>query len=186
MREDIMSKHPEYSCFDDFFTALIHRDNSTENLSQLSQFCLMMEYAYEAHREEYAWHFETGHQVEFATEQMYEPLPRIAIHGSYLFIRAKRMGAANKVGGRRQVVTDILKEGYCFSLLYKTYLNGKRCRPYHNRDQHYDRGQWRFEQRPSYWRRQNATATAEAVTKRKEHMADHFWDDHEVRTIFGF
>jgi hypothetical protein len=52
-------------------------------------------------------------------------------------------------------------------------------------DQLYDRGQWRFEQKASYWRKQNATATAEAVTKRKEHMTDHFWDEDEVKTIFG-
>ena len=198
MRDDILSRHPQYTCFDDFYSALIHRkvrDVDIYGLAGVSQFCLMMEYTFDAHRDEYSWHFETQRSIKLATNEMYEPFPRVAIHGSYIFGNRKLRKKALKLSGRRDAVSSFMKDGYCFFLVsFNTTPNEtdlKRC-PYYmnewkfNQMRLYHSGQWQFEFIPSSWLNQNSSKVDGAISKRREHMSDHVWDEQEVKNIFSF
>ncbi len=192
MRKEIMAKNPEYSTFDEFFVALAHRGNNKQELTPLSEFCIIMNYLYEFHRDEYSWHFETSRYIENATAEMYEPFPRIALHGSYLFIGVKRLRAGRTLAGRRREISKIMREGYCYSLpsWNNTEINTQRCREYNvDGDAPHVRGEWKFEQYRSSWL-SNGTKAALAHAQRKEHrrekFADHAWDEDEVKSLFGF
>jgi len=186
MRNEIMAKHPEYSTFDDFYTALIHRGVNKTELTELSQFCIIMDYLYESHREEYSWHFETTKRIANSSAEMYEPFPRIAIHGSYLFVAVNRLRAARKLAGRRKEISEIMREGYCYSLpsWNNTEINARRCGKYNVDAGIHARGEWKFEQYASPWL-VNANATLAHAQRREHRDADHVWDDEEVKKIFG-
>ena len=193
MREEIMAKNPEYSTFDEFFVALAHRGNNKTELTELSQFCIIIDYLYEFHSDKYSWHFETSRYIENATVEMYEPFPRIAIHGSYLFMGVKRLRAGRTLAGRRREMSEIMRQGYCYSLpsWNNTEINTQRCRKYNVDGDMHVRGEWKFEQYTSFWF-SNRTKVALAHAQRKEHrreeqeFPDHIWDEDEVKSLFGF
>ena len=81
MREYIMTIHKgKYSCLDEFYTAMAHRnpDDPTE-LTELSQFYWMMEYVYHHHHDEYDWHVEAQNPTA-AIEQYGIPEMYVASH----------------------------------------------------------------------------------------------------------
>ena len=189
MRKQIMAKNPEHSSFNDFFVALANRDSHRSD--NLSQFGIIMDYLYESHREEYSWHFETSRGIENATAEMYTPFPRIAIHGSYLFHNVQRLREANTLAGRRRVISEIMREGYCHSLpsWNNTEVNDRRCKKYNvdDPDNIHIRGEWKFEQSASYWLTNNKTKAALAhYQRKKQHDISHIWDEDEVENLFGF
>jgi hypothetical protein len=93
MRQAILqTHHPAYNTFDEFFTAIIHRHGQTNNAygnEEISQFCIMMDYVFEHHRDEYSWHMEAQYAddglASAAAAELLQPFPRVAVHGSYLF-----------------------------------------------------------------------------------------------------
>jgi hypothetical protein len=185
MREAILKMHPEYSCFDEFFVAFIHRGTGGK-LSSLCQFCLLMDYAFETHRDEYDWHFETYEAIESILSgemfepEMFKPVPRVAIHASYMF-RGKKT-----VAGRRRVVSNKMREGYCYSLpsWNASDLTTRRCGQYHINENVYDGGQWKFEGQLSSWTR-NMTEVRAAHAKRMDLNVEHLWDENELKRLFS-
>jgi hypothetical protein len=118
---------------------------------------------------------------------MFKPFPRVAIHGSYLFVGVKKLRHANTVVGRKKIVSNIMKEGYCYSLpsWNASDLATRRCGEYHVNENVYDRGQWKFEKYISCWTR-NTTEARAAHAKRMELNVEHLWDENELKRIFGY
>jgi hypothetical protein len=198
MREEILKLHPEHGYFDEFYLALIHRKYPQKHISSFSQFCIMMEYLFQYHQEEYDWHFESSPPAMIEeetsttphyTREMFKPFPRVSIHGSYLFMAVKKLRHANTVNGRNEAVTNIMKEGYCYSLpkWNATDVTARHCARYNVDSQCFDRGQWRFEQYPSFWYLNNSTEAC-AVHKRRMQLnpPDHLWNKKELQRMFGY
>jgi len=189
MRDVIMANNPEYSCFDDLFHHLIYLDQPKPQ--QFCQFCIMTEYLYEYHREEYSWHLEmpAEKQIEFSTPEMYEPFPRIANHPTYYF----RMGSYpyrhfKTLVGRRSRMVEFMREGYCYSLSSwnNTDRNADRCKKYGIDDGLHVQGEWKFEIANSAWIQMKHPNVSLAHVQRRQHRpVSHNWDEDELNTIFG-
>lgn len=154
--EHLLAKHTEYSFFDDIFTAHIFCGIDKEGPIKICQFCLMAEFLFQVHRAEYWWHFETESQIEFATQEMHEPFPKIAVHVSYVFQNFDIQKILNTVVGRRNVASRMTRKGYCHSLVSwsSNDRNYRRCKKYISKTDEYlhaARGAWRFEQFNSLW-----------------------------------
>ena len=186
MREVAMANHPEYSCFDDLFLFLI-----TQSVGQsISQFCILIEYLYENHREEYSWHLEMSEekQIEFSTPEMYEPFPRISMHGNYIAdLDSSEIRYFRTLGGRRAGMAQFMMEGYCYSLLSwnNTNRNADRCKKYGIDDGIHVRGEWKFEWTLSPWLTHEDVSLAH-TKRRQHHLTDHIWDEVELNNIFAY
>ena len=130
IRQEILRVHPEFDTFDDFFKFLSREKDA------YSQFCIMFEYLWMHHRNDYNWHFEAdgnsgpyfpngfpigsdiassypqvtpGSPAENGvTAEMLLPFPRVAVHGSWI--------PGGRLAYRRLKKTaDIMRRGYCFS-----------------------------------------------------------------------
>jgi hypothetical protein len=150
VREAILQAHPEFSYFDEFYIHLVQLDQQTttertNNPRKPCQFCMLLDYAFRFHPDDYRWHFEEsveGWGQRFAnnpagmkkfvaggqiarertpedngvTLAMLEPFPRVAIHGTALFQQVQKLRNSKTPAGRQSVVTSVLREGYCYSL----------------------------------------------------------------------
>jgi len=192
LRQHLLAIHPEHSVFDEFFTAHVFRGPDKTVPQVVCQFCLLADFLYEAHRSEYSWHFETSstaHPIEFATPEMYQPFPRVAVHASYMFIKWNRLRASKTVAGRKVETSRIMREGYCHSLVVdwknkNNSIDHDRCQKFLPKDEVpvLDiRGSWKFEQYPSPWiDHPNITV---AHTERRKHAIERVWDRHELEHV---
>uniref|UniRef100_A0A7S4ALP7 Uncharacterized protein n=1 Tax=Pseudo-nitzschia australis TaxID=44445 RepID=A0A7S4ALP7_9STRA len=185
MRELILANFPEFSCFDDVFHHIIALGRAQG--FGMSQFCVMAEYMYNHHREEYSWHLEMSpeHKIEFSTPGMFEPFPRIAIHGNYA-IEGNTPGSNSfkTLRGRRIGMAALMREGYCHSLLSwnNTEHNATRCMV-QELDDIYERGEWKFETQVSKWMAHWDVSVAHNK-RRQHHLTEHIWDEDELIQIF--
>ena len=132
IRQEILRVHHEFDTFDNFFKFLTIGGKK----GGYSQFCIMFEYLWMHHRNDYNWHFEadgnsgpyfpngfpigsdiasTYQQVtpgspaeNGVTAEMLCPFPRVAVHGGW--IPGGRMASK-----RPRKTEDIMRRGYCFS-----------------------------------------------------------------------
>jgi hypothetical protein len=170
LREFILRAHPKFSCFDEFY---IHLLQQSDQGAWPCQFCTMMNYLVCHHRDEYRWHFEEsveewGQQLKYPAEvqpliragkiaqgtpkenvvspKMLEPFPRVVIHVGYVFPLGDRLRASRTRQGRPDVMTSILREGYCYSLPQwkRSKVDMEWCQEFDLQHQVYTRGEWMF------------------------------------------
>ena len=116
VREAILRHHPEYSCFDAFFSELKRRE--------YSQFNMFHQYLWHNKREEYAWHLEATSDaddhfrlINGTTEAMRRPMPRCALHANY-------DGRTSKSSAENQMFFNgVMRRGFCYSLTKEEYDN---------------------------------------------------------------
>lgn len=125
IRQTLLSHHPEFTTFDQFFTVLQGR-------GRFSQFGIMFDHLWRHHRDEYSWHFDPfldqtirgvieGFKFPFhqfglpqennITEEMLQPFPRCAMHGLYV----RRVGREIRRSRRTELMNEFLRRGYCYS-----------------------------------------------------------------------
>lgn len=205
MREEILRVHSEYSYFDEFFSALIHRGRPRKDLTQISQFCFFMDFVFEKHRNEYRWHFETASRNTTASTysataarnttnhtmgpplepEMFDLLPRISQHFTWIFVSQKiRYREIKTVAGRRNNLAYIMREGYCYSLPLGnlTAIDEQRCRMFDVQNGAYAKGEWEFENHFSVWH--NTSEAAVAHKKRAAHNTIREWNEDMIKQLF--
>uniref|UniRef100_A0A7S2Q2F7 Uncharacterized protein n=1 Tax=Skeletonema marinoi TaxID=267567 RepID=A0A7S2Q2F7_9STRA len=185
MREYILSQHPQFTYFDEFYMSMIRRNGPLVNseANGFSQFYMMMDYAYQKHPDEYDWHIETDKCEHFGFPGDHcKPFPRVSVHAGWYHLskyKTKR--------DREEFVSEMLRIGYCFSLPAGNHsdIDEARCKKYWT-DLNW-RGEWQFELTPTIWR-VNGT-TAEGMRRSHEEKlksrTPHVWDDSEMQRIFG-
>jgi len=205
MRAHIMLKHPQYSCFDDFYMALIRRNG--ENLhaieNEFSQFYMMMDFAYQFHRDEYDWHIETHEcdRLGFPQEQCL-PFSRVSLHAGWFSPNVHQDNYDTKEV-RREFVSENLRRGYCYSLPppppstpaqsklhHQEYeemakLDNERCKQY-NKSNYNWKGEGHFEE-PTAWRNGEVTAGQMRMAHRTKQQSRQLraWDENELAFLFG-
>ena len=190
MREFILRIHPQYSHFDEFYTALIrrHGEDLYDRENEFSQFYMMMDYAFHNHQDEYHWHIETSEpELDGFNVTHVEPFPRVSLHAGWMDLENLEKHKNKKA--RREIVSNTLREGYCYSLprWNQTALDEKRCASYNIDESLYWRGEWTFEYVATPWRWNQAfrdkMALAHAEKMKRNELRR--WDDRELKEIFG-
>mmetsp|Transcript_12299 Transcript_12299/g.29574 ORF Transcript_12299/g.29574 Transcript_12299/m.29574 type:complete len:428 (-) Transcript_12299:128-1411(-) len=188
LRAHILSLHPQYSCFDDFYReVLIPNDVDGAPSSPFSQFFIMMDYAYYHHHDAYNWHVELQkcHEPDspYPPEECV-PFPFAAVHAGWYMPPPAKMPH-----DRAEFVTQQLKQGYCYSLpLYRNWTQEERsrCEGIQTLDVYNWNGEWNFEV-PTPWRTDPIPAKLmnEAHMTKRYNRIDRDWDEEELYRLFG-
>jgi len=201
VREAILNAHPEFGFFDQFFIEL-----NKKYPKQFSQFGIMFDHIWRHHRDEYSWHFEPfgwgigsnlgSNDYSFISpgspeengvvEEMRLPIPRIAMHLNYMVLNQN----VHDEGIRDNIVSKVMKQGYCFSLPLVSYtLNNQSsdetCSGYDIWNDMNNKLEWAFEEDPYglVWPKYFPNSTLEAHQQRILKNHPHQWDQEELTSL---
>lgn len=187
LREEMLSVHSWASSFAEVFSKLIYRGENGTKLEQICQFCIIMDYLFDKHRDEYRWHIENTRRANTrrATATTF-PLPRVAQHFGYLYKDEQLQVKASTRAGRRELLSEMMKEGYCYSLplTNMTAMDQDRCKEFDLQNDIFLKGEWSFEYTMSEWLKANATEVELAHKRRAEHNKIRRWDEVALKELF--
>lgn len=180
IREAMLSHHPDFNCFDDFYVSLRKR-------GAYSQFNLMHQYLWHHKRDEYSWHLqataandETFWHIDNASGNFTDPKPRISLHLNY-------DNRKNEMGNEH-FIADVLRRGFCYSLTTEEFVGdyGLKCSmagyDWSDVTNKTDIDQWVFEYND--WRWDNRTLLAHknrhALNRKKQD-----WNVEEINLLFN-